>query len=480
MKQTTLSITSFILALAVLSGYNASASPAKKPDGPGNPPGPPPGGMVSKPDSYDAAATYTSDKTVSGRKLSSTKKNENTVHVTGGAEVTLTGDSITRKSASSTGGDAASFYGVGAATLVTSGTLYIDDSTITTDAKGGAGVFAYGDGEAYVAYSTIMTKKDTSGGIHAAGGGKLYAWNVNVETNGESSAAIRSDRGGGTMVVDGGSYTSNGIGSPTIYSTADIAVRNAALKANGSEAICIEGLNSIHLFDCDLSGNMSDLDQNDCTWNVILYQSMSGDSQIGNSTFEMQGGSLTARNGGMFYSTNTESTFILKEVEIAYSTGSEFFLKVTGNANKRGWGTSGANGACTKFTAIHQDMDGDVIYDSISTLDFFMTSGSSLRGRFIDNEKAAGSGGSGAANLSIDSKSRWIVTGDSTLTHLSCSGTIIDKNGKSVSIVGTDGTRYVTGDGTYTITVTSYDTMGTVTAASPASSWDDYKVAKPF
>ena len=480
MKQTTLSITSFILALVVFSGYNASATPAKKPDGLGNPPGPPPGGMVSKPDSYDAAATYTSDNTISGKKLSSTKKNENTVHVTGGAEVTLTGDSITRKSASSTGGDAASFYGVGAATLVTSGTLYIDDSTITTDAKGGAGVFAYGDGEAYVAYSTIMTKKDTSGGIHAAGGGKLYAWNVNVETNGESSAAIRSDRGGGTMVVDGGSYTSNGIGSPAIYSTADIAVRNATLKANGSEAICIEGLNSIHLFDCDLSGNMSDLDQNDCTWNVILYQSMSGDSQIGNSTFEMQGGTLTARNGGMFYSTNTESTFILKEVEIAYSTGSEFFLKVTGNANKRGWGTSGANGATTKFTAIHQDMDGDVIYDSISTLDFFMTSGSSLRGRFIDNEKAAGSGGDGAANLSIDSKSRWIVTGDSTLTHLSCSGTIIDKNGMSVSIVGTDGTRYVTGDGTYTITVTSYDTTGTVTAASPASSWDDYKVAKPF
>lgn len=138
------------------------------------------------------------------------------------------------------------------------------------------------------------------GGVHVAGGGTLYAWDLQVETAGESSAAIRSDRGSGKMVVDGGSYLSTGVGSPVIYSTADIAVHGASLTAEGSEAICIEGLNSIRLFDCDLSGNMQDWSQNDCTWNVILYQSLSGDSQVGNSTFEMQGGSLTAKNGGMF------------------------------------------------------------------------------------------------------------------------------------------------------------------------------------
>ena len=176
---------------------------------------------------------------------------------------------------------------------------------------GGAGVFSYGDGVTYVADTDITTQEDTSGGIHVAGGGTLYAWDLNVETNGQSSAAIRSDRGGGTMVVDGGSYTSNGVGSPAIYSTADITVNDADLTANGSEAVCIEGLNTIRLYDSDLTGNMSDDDQNDCTWNVILYQSMSGDSEVGNSTFEMQGGSLTAKNGGMFYTTNTESTITL-------------------------------------------------------------------------------------------------------------------------------------------------------------------------
>ena len=156
----------------------------------------------------------------------------------------------------STGGDNASFYGVGAGILVTEGTAEINNASITTDAAGGTGIFAYGDGVVSVADTDITTQQNTSGGIHVAGGGTLYAWDLNVETNGESSAAIRSDRGSGTMVVDGGTYTSNGVGSPAVYSTADITVNNAVLNATGSEAVCIEGLNSLRLFDCDLAGNM--------------------------------------------------------------------------------------------------------------------------------------------------------------------------------------------------------------------------------
>ena len=63
---------------------------------------------------------------------------------------------------------------------------------------------------------------------------------------------------------------------------------------------------------------------------------MSGDSEVGNSTFEMVGGSLTAKNGGMFYTTNTESTFVLSDVDITYANDSDFFLRCTGNANEHG------------------------------------------------------------------------------------------------------------------------------------------------
>lgn len=430
-------------------------------------------------DSYTAVNEYTEDTTVSGETLESTGTDENAALISSGASVTLDNDTITRTSDSSTGGDNSNFYGVGAAVLATDGTAYVKDGSVTTDAAGGAGLFAYGDGTVYASGTTVKTTQDTSGGVHVAGGGTLYGWNLDVETNGESSAAIRSDRGGGTMVIDGGNYVSNGVGSPAIYSTADIAVSNASLTANGSEAVCIEGLNSIHLYDCDLTGNMSDLDQNDNTWTVILYQSMSGDSEVGNSTFQMDGGSLTSENGGVFYTTNTESTITLSNVDINYNDDNEFFLQCTGNTNQRGWGQSGANGADCHFTGISQDMQGNVIWDSISDLDFYLTEGSSLTGAVVDDETYAGEGGDGYCNVYVSSDSTWNVTGDSTVSALENEGTIVDSEGKTVTIQGTDGTVYVQGDSEHTITTGSYSDSVDLSGATSIQDQSAYTVEKP-
>jgi len=438
-----------------------------------------PGGQDSGVDSYAAANEYSSDETVSDTSLESTETNENAALVSNGAEVTFNNDAISRTSSDSQGGDNSSFYGVGAAVLATDGTAYVKDSTITTDSKGGAGLFAYGDGTVYAADTDISTQQDTSGGIHAAGGGKLYAWDLSVETNGESSAAIRSDRGGGTMVVDDGTYTSNGVGSPAVYCTADIAVNNAELTANGSEAVCIEGLNSLRLYNSNLTGNMSDDDQNDTTWTVILYQSMSGDSEVGNSTFQMDGGTITSKNGGLFYTTNTECTIALKDVDITYNDDSEFFLQCTGNNNQRGWGQSGSNGSDCNFTADSQDMKGNVIWDSISDLDFYMTNRSTLEGAFVNDETYAGNGGDGYCNVVIDKDSTWTVTGDSKITSLSNAGTITDADGKTVSVVGTDGTTYVEGDSDYTITVDSYQDSADTSASTSIDDWSNYEVERP-
>lgn len=438
-----------------------------------------PGGQSQGVDSYTAVNEYIEDTTISNETIESTGTDENAALISSGANVTLDNDTITRTSADSQGGDNSSFYGVGAAVLATDGTAYVKDGSVTTDAAGGAGLFAYDDGTVYASGTTVKTTQDTSGGVHVAGGGTLYGWDLDVETNGESSAAIRSDRGGGTMVIDGGNYVSNGVGSPAIYSTADIAVSNATLTANGSEAICIEGLNSIHLYDCDLTGNMSDLDQNDNTWTVILYQSMSGDSEVGNSTFQMDGGSLTSENGGVFYTTNTESTITLNNVDINYNDENEFFLQCTGNTNQRGWGQSGANGADCHFTGISQDMQGNVIWDSISDLDFYLTDGSSLTGAVVDDESYAGEGGEGYCNVYVSADSTWTVTGDSTVSSLENEGTIVDSNGKTVTIQGTDGTVYVQGDSEYTITTGSYSDTADMSGATAIQDQSVYTVEKP-
>ncbi|MDO5346333.1 MAG: hypothetical protein Q4E91_11400 [Lachnospiraceae bacterium] len=442
----------------------------------GNPGGP---GQSSGVDSYNAANEYTEDTVVSDTSLESTGTDENAALISNGAEVTFSNDSITRTSADSEGGDTSSFYGVGAAILAQNGTAYVTGSNVDTDSKGGAGLFAYGDGTVYAADTTITTQQDTSGGIHAAGGGTLYAWDLTVETNGESSAAIRSDRGGGTMVVDGGSYTSNGIGSPAIYCTANIAVNNADLTATGSEAVCIEGLNSLRLYNSTLTGNMADDQQNDTTWTIILYQSMSGDSEIGNSTFQMEGGSIDSQNGGIFYTTNTECTIGLKNVAITYSDDSEFFLQCTGNNNQRGWGNSGANGSDCQFTADTQEMKGDVIWDSISKLDFYMLNGSSLEGAFVNDETYARENGDGYCSVVIDESSVWTVTGDSKVNTLSNAGTILDSEGNTVTILGTDGTVYEEGNSPYTITVDSYETTASTSDAGIINAWEDYAVTRP-
>ena len=448
-------------------------------DGQGAPGQGGPGGQSQGVDSYTAVNEYIEDTTVSNETIESTGTDENAALISSGANVTLDNDTITRTSADSQGGDNSSFYGVGAAVLATDGTAYVKDGSVTTDAAGGAGLFAYDDGTVYASGTTVKTTQDTSGGVHVAGGGTLYGWDLDVETNGESSAAIRSDRGGGTMVIDGGNYVSNGVGSPAIYSTADIAVSNASLTANGSEAVCIEGLNSIHLYDCDLTGNMSDLDQNDNTWTVILYQSMSGDSEVGNSTFQMDGGSLTSENGGVFYTTNTESTITLNNVDINYNDDNEFFLQCTGNTNQRGWGQSGVNGADCHFTGISQDMQGDVIWDSISDLDFYLTEGSSLTGAVVDDESYAGEGGEGYCNVYVSADSTWTVTGDSTVSSLENEGTIVDGNGKTVTIQGTDGTVYVQGDSEYTITTGSYSDTADMSGATAIQDQSVYTVEKP-
>ena len=457
-NETTLSALSEGTMVTITFDDDGNAATVTISDGGNAPGGGAPGGSASsQPESYNAVTEYTEDTEVSDASFSSTGSDENAILVSNGANVTLKNITLDRTSSDSTGGDSSSFYGVGAGLLATDGTVSVDNATITTDSAGGAGIFSYGNGNVTVSDSTITTTQDTSGGIHVAGGGTLTAKNLTVTTNGESSAAIRSDRGGGTMTVDGGSYTSNGTGSPAVYCTADISISNASLTANGSEAVCIEGLNSLKLTDCDLTGNIPENEQNDCNWTVILYQSMSGDSEVGNSDFSMTGGSLTSKNGGMFYTTNTESTFYLSGVDLSYSDSNDFLLKCTGNSNARGWGSSGANGADCEFTTDAQTMAGKIIWDSISQLDVSLKNKSTWTGNFVQDESNAGNGGDGYADLTVDSSSTWIVDGDSTLSSLTCKGTITDADGNTVTVKSTDGTTYVEGTSSYTITVNSYE-----------------------
>ncbi|MCD7827519.1 MAG: hypothetical protein LUG85_03150 [Clostridiales bacterium] len=289
--------------------------------------------------------------------------------------------------------------------------------------------------------SAITTTADNSGGIQTTGGGTTNASNLTVETSGSSSAAIRSDRGGGTVNIDGGTYTTNGYNSPAVYSTAAITVANATLTANNSEALVIEGQNSITLTDCDVYGNMSDdmgTSSDENVHNVMIYQSMSGDADVGTSSFSMTGGSLTSNNGDMFYVTNTYAIIYLSGVTLVNYDIDGYLMKISGNSASCGWGTAGANGANVEFTADGQTLEGDIIVDTISTLTMTLTGGSDFTGtiNIVDNEE----GGTAVENnavITVDEGCSWTLTGDCTITSLTNNGTI-NFNGYTITLA--DGT----------------------------------------
>lgn len=404
----------------------------------------PGGGMNSN----GGNVTYTATKEIaessdlSGETITSTNSDENGILVTGDIEVNIS-DVTVEKSGDSDGGDSSNFYGNNSAIIAKDGaTLNIDGATVTTNASGANGVFSYGgsattnnsssDGTTVnISNSQITTTGDNAGGIMTTGGGKTVASNLIINTSGTSSAAIRSDRGGGTVVVDKGTYTTTGNGSPAIYSTADITVSNATLIAKASEGVVIEGANTVNLENCDLTDSNTKLNGQSTTYkNVFLYQSMSGDASTGTATFTAKNSNITTNNGDSFYITNTTATINLNNNTIINNDTTGNFLR----AQKDSWGTTGSNGGNVTLNMTSQTATGNIVIDSISTLAMNLETESYYEGT-INSENTAKE-----ITLKLDSTSKIKLTGNSYVTTLEDADTTysnIDFNGYTLYVNGT-------------------------------------------
>jgi hypothetical protein len=375
-------------------------------------------------------------------------------------------DCVITKSGATSSADNSSFLGQNASVLAKKGTLALKGGSIVGKDEGCAGIAAYSSsGIAYSQNVAITTQSNVAGGLHVCGGGKNYAWNDMVATAGEHSAAIRSDRGGGTMRVYGGTYISSGAGSPAIYCTADIQVSEATLAASGSEAFAMEGLNTTSLFDSSLEGACPASSQNDnIQWNVICYQSMSGDSASGTGRFNMVGGTLTADQGGMFFGTNTDAEFYLSGVTLVPSKSNPFLLRATGISR---WSNS-YSAMKTHFTADNETMTGDIIHDTKSGLTVDLIGNSVWTGA---STLSTAYTGSKTSTINIESGSKWVVSGDSVIASLNNAGTIVDASGNTVTIKA-NGSTVVSGTSAYAITCTSYSTSTSGMAALSAPTKD--------
>lgn len=377
-----------------------------------------------------AANTLTGDTAVTGLSYTASSSDENALRITGDITALLTGITVS-KTGGTENADACNFYGQNAAILATDGAgVTLDRAAVTTDGSGANGVFAYGEGASVtIANSTVATAQDNSGGIMVAGGGTIYANDLQVETQGNSSAAIRSDRGGGQIVAEGGTYTTHGTGSPAIYSTAAITATGATLLATASEAVVVEGKNSVSLTDCTVTGNMQGTYGQSSGENiqaVMLYQSMSGDADEGRSDFSMTGGSLTALAGDLIYVTNTSCNIELSGV--ALTLANDTLLTVAGNDGSRGWGTAGENGGDCVLTAQGQTLTGAITVDSASTLALALEDGSAYAGAVNEGGQA------GTVTVTLDAHSTWTLTADSYITAFEGSMDNVTLNGFTLHI----------------------------------------------
>lgn len=259
-----------------------------------------------------------------------------------------------------------------------------------------------------VSDSSITTSKDNSGGIMVTGGGVLNAHNLNVKTAGISSAAIRSDRGGGNMTVDGGTYETSGQGSPAIYSTANVVVKNAQLTATASEGAIIEGKNSISLEKVTLTDTNDRLNGQSTTYkNIFIYQSMSGDADVGTAEFNATDSKIITNKGDSIYVTNTNANIYLKNNEFTNNDNTGDFLRI----QKDSWGSEGSNGGNVALTMENQKATGNIDVDSISSLNMTLQGDSYYEGTINENS-------GNTINLHLDKSSKIKLTGDSYISSL--------------------------------------------------------------
>ncbi|WP_304018950.1 hypothetical protein [Methanospirillum hungatei] len=349
--------------------------------------------------SYTLSGKYTIDGDIaneSNETYLSDMDDVSAVYVTNGGTLTLKNPVIST-SGNTSSNDASSFFGLNGAVLANNGsTVVIEGGTISTTGSGANGAIPTGEGTSISLKDVTITASGNGGhGVMATLGAVLNLENVSITTTGPHGAPIATDRGSGTVTVKGGSVYSSGDGSPGIYSTGKITVNDLNILSEGTEAAVIEGSNSIFLTNSTVTGG----DKN--TPGVMIYQSFSGDAEVGKGIFTMEGGTLNNRDGSLFFVTNTDALITLNGVKINAGSG----VLVNASATSR-WGKTGENGGKVTFTAYNEILNGSFYTDEISSIAIKLLNNTELTGEIH------------TADLELDATSTWSLTGDSTITGL--------------------------------------------------------------
>ena len=355
------------------------------------------------PNTFTGTAIVTENKSIAHESMTNTTADQNAFIGKNKAVIDIE-NSVFDKIGNTTSDDNSNFRGQNAVVLGIEGSqINIKGSNITSNSKGSNAVFATGEGTVInVENTNIHTKSDSSRGLDATYKGTVNGKNLTITTEGAHSATLATDRGEGTITAEAAKLTTSGEGSPVIYSTGNIMVNNVNGIANNSEIGVVEGKNSITLTNSNVTGYKDN--------GFMLYQSFSGDAENGIARLKAENNTLTTHATGAFlYVNNTTAEVDLSNNAISMPNTSTL---VKAAADSR-WGKTGENGGHLTLRTSNQELSGNIMADSISTIALDMTNGSSLVGAVNTDNTAK------EVTVKLSKDSNWILTGDSYIKSLS-------------------------------------------------------------
>ena len=379
-----------------------------------------PNGMAPQvevdPSTFKGTTIATENKSIAHESMTNTTADQNAFIGKNKAVIDIE-NSVFDKTGDTTSDDNSNFRGQNAVVLGIEGSqINIKGSNITSNSKGSNAVFATGEGSVInVENTNIHTKSDSSRGLDATYKGTVNGKNLTITTEGAHSATLATDRGEGTITTEAAKLTTSGEGSPVIYSTGNIIVNNVNGIANNSEIGVVEGKNSITLTNSNVTGYKDN--------GFMLYQSFSGDAENGIARLKAENNTLTTHATGAFlYVNNTTAEVDLSNNVISMPNTSTL---VKAAADSR-WGKTGENGGHLTLRTSNQELSGNIMADSISTIALDMTNGSSLVGAVNTDNTAK------EVTVKLSKDSNWILTGDSyvkSLNNEDTTGSNIHSNG---------------------------------------------------
>ena len=370
----------------------------------------------ANPSTFTGTSVISESKTFEHQRFDNTTSGQNSFIGKNKATITID-SSVFDKTGNTTNDDNSNFHGQNAVVLGIEGSqTSIKDSNITSNSIGSNAVFATGEGSVInVENTNIHTKGDSSRGLDATYKGTVNGKNLTITTEGAHSATLATDRGEGTITAEAAKLTTSGTGSPVIYSTGNITANNVNGVANKSEIGVVEGKNSITLTNSNVTGYHDN--------GFMLYQSFSGDAESGIARLKAENNTLTTHGTGAFIYVNNTTA----EADL---TGNTILMPNTTTLVKAAadsrWGKDGENGGHLTLRASNQELSGNIVADSISTIALDMTNGSSIVGAINTNNTAK------EVTVKLSKDSQWTLTGDSyvkSLTNEDTTGSNIHLNG---------------------------------------------------